>query len=199
MPATGSSSSSSRGSWASAMPISRSATSPYERVPASRRASALKPTSSSTRSTFSRVPRSFAAERSGCRKRLRACAAIQMFSSTDSRLNTLLICKVRAMPRRLIWCGLRPPMSRPAENTRPASGERNPHTRLNSVVFPAPFGPMIACSRRGASARLTLSTATRPPKRLVSPSICKTGWLMAAGRPARPCRATGRRCRAGRK
>src|SRR5437016_4347904 len=70
-------------------------------------------------------------------------------------------------------------MSLPAKNTRPSSAARNPQTRLNRVVLPAPFGPMIACSRRGASARLTWSTATRPPKRLVSPSMRRTGSLMA--------------------
>ena len=61
--------------------------------------------------------------------------------------NTLLICSVRLMPSRLISCGLSPVMSRPRKNTRPLSARSRPETRLKKVVLPAPFGPMIACSR----------------------------------------------------
>ncbi len=40
-------------------------------------------------------------------------------------------------------------------------------SRLKSVVFPAPFGPMIECSRPASSARLTSSTAVSAPKDFV--------------------------------
>ena len=36
--------------------------------------------------------------------------------------------------------------------------------RLNSVVLPAPFGPMIEKTWPGSIARLTSSTARTPPK-----------------------------------
>src|ERR1700730_7584060 len=44
-----------------------------------------------------------------------------------------------------------------------------PVMQLNSVVLPAPFGPMSANTWPVGTSKLTLSTATRPPKRLVRP------------------------------
>src|SRR4029077_17571833 len=75
--------------------------------------------------------------------------------------------KVRAIPRRATWCGLDPVMSRPSKTTRPAVGWNSPVTLLNSVVLPAPLGPMRAKTSPRLICRLTLSTATSPPKRLV--------------------------------
>src|ERR1035437_9479499 len=40
-----------------------------------------------------------------------------------------------------------------------------PEIRLNSVVLPAPFGPITARIAPGATSKLTLSTAARPPNR----------------------------------
>ena len=82
MPQVGSSSSSSRGSEISAMPISSSATSPYDSVPACRRASADRPICSSVRSTVSRVP---PVARRGTERMQEAAPAwpvIQRFSAT---------------------------------------------------------------------------------------------------------------------
>src|SRR5579883_3071006 len=59
-------------------------------------------------------------------------------------------------------------MSRSRRKSRPDVGAISPASRLKSVVFPAPFGPMIACSVPSCTSRSTLSTATVPPKRLVS-------------------------------
>src|SRR5438445_13360761 len=41
--------------------------------------------------------------------------------------------------------------------------------QLNIVVLPAPLGPMRANTSPSSTSKLTLSTATRPPKRLVTP------------------------------
>src|SRR6516165_2535840 len=56
-------------------------------------------------------------------------------------------------------------MSRPANNTLPACGITWPVSWPISVVLPAPFGPMIACSSPRLTSSDTLSVATMPPKR----------------------------------
>src|SRR4051812_17240552 len=42
--------------------------------------------------------------------------------------------------------------------------------RANRVVLPAPLGPISAVMRPGSAASETLSTARKPPKRLLTPS-----------------------------
>src|SRR5271155_4020273 len=56
-------------------------------------------------------------------------------------------------------------MSRPSNVIVPSLGAISPASRLKSVVFPAPFGPMIACSVPLRTSRSTPSTATMPPNR----------------------------------
>src|SRR5260370_1010197 len=96
---------------------------------------------------------------------------------------------VRAIPRRATWCGLEPVMSRPSKTTRPAVGVNRPVTLLNRVVLPAPFGPMSANTSPRLMCRLTLSTATSPPKRFVRfvssrmlSVVSGTGSLLDRGR-----------------
>ena len=60
-----------------------------------------------------------------------------------------------------------PPVSR----TSPALAANCPEIRLKLVVLPAPFGPTIAVSSPGRKTQLTASTATWPPKRMVSPRL----------------------------
>ena len=55
--------------------------------------------------------------------------------------------------------------ARPASRCR-ASGANMPETMLNSVVLPAPLGPISACSRRSAIARSTASTAVNAAEAL---------------------------------
>src|SRR5829696_5249982 len=62
-----------------------------------------------------------------------------------------------------------PTRSIPSKWTWPLSAGIRPVTRLKSVVFPAPFGPMMALSLPLSSSRSTSSTATSPPKRRVKP------------------------------
>ena len=71
------------------------------------------------------------------------------FSETDMRGNGRTTWKVRPTPAWQSWCGLRPTMSRPSSSTR-RSGRRKPFSRLNSVVLPAPFGPIMPRIRRAA-------------------------------------------------
>src|SRR5213593_2537231 len=45
---------------------------------------------------------------------------------------------------------------------------------LNSVVLPAPLGPMMPSRSPAPTSRLTARTAVRPPKRLVTASSVST-------------------------
>src|SRR5579859_4862189 len=87
---------------------------------------------------------------------------------------------VRAIPAFTVWCGLRPVMSLPSKMTVPRLGAKKPVTQLKSVVLPAPLGPISAKTSPTLTSNDTLSTATRPPKRLVSPvtvRIVSAIWL----------------------
>src|SRR5262245_43179631 len=75
-----------------------------------------------------------------------------------------------------------PVMSRPRKLTRPESGVSRPVIRLKNVVLPAPFGPMMACSPPEGSSKWTSSTARRPPKDLLRPSVLST-MPVTAGPP----------------
>ena len=120
-------------------------------MPACRPASAVRPICASVRSTrLGRLAVATTRRETDAGSRVPARLVIQRFSATVSLGNTLLICSVRLMPRRLISCGLRPVMSWPWKNTRPPVGGSRPETRLKNVVLPAPFGPMMACSREPA-------------------------------------------------
>src|SRR3954454_22739821 len=66
-------------------------------------------------------------------------------------------------------------MSRPPSETLPECGSRCPVSWLISVVLPAPFGPMMACSSPLATSSETLSVATMPPKRRTSFSTRSSG------------------------
>src|SRR5918995_3118923 len=46
---------------------------------------------------------------------------------------------------------------------------------LNSVVLPAPFGPIRAAMEPSATPKVAPSTARMPPKRLTTPSISSKG------------------------
>jgi hypothetical protein len=73
-----------------------------------------------------------------------ASAATRMFSSTVSDPNASSRWNVRAIPCRARRCVGVCVMSFPLRNTRPAVGFCKPVMTLNSVVFPAPFGPISA-------------------------------------------------------
>ena len=79
-----------------------------------------------------------------------------------------MIWNERESPAATMRCGAARVMSAPASRTRPASGGYNPEIRLNSVVLPAPFGPINACSVRSVTTMLASTTACVPPKLLRS-------------------------------
>src|SRR5262249_61610446 len=68
---------------------------------------------------------------------------------------------------------------------RPELTGRAPEIRLNSVVFPAPFGPMRARRSPGRTVSATPSTARRPPKCLLTPSSSRASAAVMASGPAR--------------
>src|SRR5262249_38119810 len=69
---------------------------------------------------------------------------------------------------------------------RPSLGGRNPLMMENSVVLPAPLGPISAVIRPASTASEAWSTASRPPKRLHTRSIRSSGSAMGAPRHPRP-------------
>src|ERR671922_900149 len=79
--------------------------------------------------------------------------------------------------------------SRPNSSMRPAVTGKAPATRLNSVVLPAPFGPMSARRSPGRTASSTPSTARSPPnafdtraRRSASGSLRGDSLTVLAGR-----------------
>jgi hypothetical protein len=72
-----------------------------------------------------------------------------MFSKTVMRGKIEVIWKLRDRPRWLICCGARPAVLRPLTVMLPEVIGKRPEIRLNSVVLPAPFGPMMAWRWRG--------------------------------------------------
>src|SRR5690348_15512873 len=65
-------------------------------------------------------------------------------------------------------------MSSPQNTMRPASGASRPEIWLISVVLPAPFGPITACSSPGRTSSVTSSVTRRPPKFLARFSMRRT-------------------------
>ena len=88
--------------------------------------------------------------------------------------------KVRPMPRRQTLSAESPSMRWPAKVIEPPSGSKTPAIMLNSVVLPAPFGPMTPQISPASTSNDTSSTATRPRKRLVTPSRARSALT---GRP----------------
>src|SRR4029079_17911333 len=87
-------------------------------------------------------------------------------------------------PRVVMRSGRQPVMSWPSKRSRPAVGASTPVTRLNSVVLPAPLGPITAWMAPGSTTRSTSATAVNPSNDFVSLSTCSTrGPPSGAGRP----------------
>ena len=67
-----------------------------------------------------------------------------MFSSTVSSESAFVSWNVRTCPMRATLNEGMPDSVVPSNDHVPELGLSKPHSRLNSVVFPAPFGPMRA-------------------------------------------------------
>ena len=91
------------------------------------------------------------------------------FSSAVSAGSGFAIWKVRPSPRRARASGGNALMTSPLKLTLPAVGFNCPVSRLNSVVLPAPLGPMMLTISPWRRSNDTLLTATRPPKRFTTP------------------------------
>ena len=140
MPASGSSSSSTRGCPASATAISSRRSWPWRSVAAMRPAASARPTRSSTLTAACSDTGSSAAGRSRCRRGTStACAARRTFSSTVMASMTVLRWKERPMPARASRQLGQPVTSFPSMRMRPESGASSPESRFTRY----------SCRRRG--------------------------------------------------
>src|SRR3954447_10115261 len=106
-------------------------------------------------------------------------APSSMFCSTVSRDSALVSWKVRTTPSRATWCGDSLPRSRPSNDQVPVLGWSNPVSRLNSVVLPAPLGPIRPVMPPRWISRWSTDTAVRPPKVRVTLSTTIAGSGLA--------------------
>src|SRR6476469_10653820 len=75
--------------------------------------------------------------------------------------------------------------------TRPSLGGAKPAMIENSVLLPAPFGPISAVMRRAGASNDARSRASKPPKRFDTCSTRNTGSTMAAAQGCRRRRLAG--------
>src|SRR5712664_5011998 len=75
-------------------------------------------------------------------------------------------------------------MSSPWKTIRPAVGRSTPVRQLKNVDLPAPLGPMMPRSWWAGTARDTWLRAVSPPKRTISPSVCRSAGTAAPPLPA---------------
>ena len=180
-PEEGSSSSSTRGWVASARATSTSRAVPVGSSSARVDATAWSPRCSMMVSVMtSGCPAPVRAQRLRC-----SSAATRMLSRTVSDPKTSRRWKVRARPSRANWCGRAPVTSLPSTKTRPWLGSCMPVATLNSVVLPAPFGPMRPMICPSCRSRLTLLTASRPPKRTLMSRSSTAGRSVCGARRGR--------------
>jgi hypothetical protein len=76
---------------------------------------------------------------------------------------------VRPMPRRQTRFGLSLVIGSPAKVIVPLPGARKPFVTLNSVVLPAPLGPIMPWSPPSGTARSIWSSARSPPNEMPTP------------------------------
>ena len=68
-----------------------------------------------------------------------------------------------------------PVMSSPLKTMRPAGRRSTPVRQLKNVLFPAPFGPMMAWVSPRLTSKLTCESAASPPNWTVSISVARIG------------------------
>src|SRR3954447_19440108 len=179
-PAIGSSSMTTLGSLMSARAISSSLRWPPESVPAKSSffRSSLNRVSRSI--AFSVLARSWARQVPGTRARKKLspfcpCAPSSMFCSTVSRDSALVSWKVRTTPSRATWSGASFPSERSSKDQVPVLGWSKPVSRLNSVVLPAPLGPIRPVMPPRWISRWSTDTAVSPPNERVTLSTTTAG------------------------
>src|SRR3954463_11686569 len=102
-----------------------------------------------------------------------------MFCSTVRRESALVSWNVRTTPSRATWCGLSLPSGRPSKDQVPVFGWSKPVSRLNSVVLPAPLGPIRPVMPPRCTSRWSTETAVSPPKDRVTLSTTIAGSGLA--------------------
>ena len=102
------------------------------------------------------------------RARRKRSAPIITFSSTVRRSNSPTPWSVRAIPSPASRSGLIRASDSPRQRRVPESGATNPQIRLNSVVLPAPLGPITPTTSPPPTSSDTPSSAVIPPKRTVA-------------------------------
>src|SRR5438105_13009014 len=188
MPAVGSSSNSRAGSEASARASSSRRCSPYARLRAISFPLPRSPTrSSSTPARCQRAPSASTKRRprvSTSRRpsRMRECIPTRMFSAAVMLANSRMFWNVRHTPSAVISSGRSPTSGRPRKVTAPVSGRYRPVNTLNSVVLPAPLGPMID-AMPPSSANVTRCRAVRPPNVLVTSTASNIALIHVRGGP----------------
>ena len=105
-------------------------------------------------------------------------AATATLSSAVSPGNGRTIWKVRPMPRRAVWSGLRPEIDAPSKRTSPLLGGSAPVITLKSVVFPAPFGPMMLTIFPCGTSNERWHRARIPPNRLETSRTSRSGVVI---------------------
>src|SRR5690606_17335053 len=194
MPAAGSSSRSSVGSAAKARAISSRRCAPYGKFLALTRSNPARPTKARYSGACSRARFSSRRVHGGLNTdaqnplRRRVCMPTQTFSPASMSPNSRMFWKVRAMPRAAIWCGAWPTSDRPWKSTCPAAGRYIPVSTLNTVVLPAPLGPIRLKISPWRTSKSTLSTARKPPNCTVSPRTSSSAMGFTPRRGARPLR-----------
>src|SRR5262245_24833071 len=89
-------------------------------------------------------------------------------------------------------CGPSAVTSAPLKRIVPAPGARSPAIRLNSVVFPAPFGPMMPSASPCMTSRSIASAALTEPKERVRP-LSSRRFMRRRPHPGLPPLRGGRR------
>src|SRR5215470_13927725 len=102
---------------------------------------------------------------------------MRTFSSTVNSGKMLVIWNVREIPRRQRRLEGSAEMSSPLHTTWPVLGRITPEIRWKKLVFPAPFGPMMARSSPGSTATLTRSTARSAPNERESARVSRIGGM----------------------
>src|SRR5689334_3941701 len=100
---------------------------------------------------------------------------MRTFSSAVAFGRMLVIWYERAMPLREMRSADAPATSSPSNRICPEEGRNTPVRQLKTVLFPAPFGPIIARTSPRSTAKLTRLSAVRPPKRTVRFSVRNNG------------------------
>ena len=176
-PAITSSSSSRRGRIASARAISSRFFSGSDRFRAS---------AGARWSSLTRASTAIASARGSDVWRFGPTTPAMTFSNTETSRNGWTIWKVRPIPSRARRCGGWPVISRPSNEMTPLVGRMKPEMVSNSVVLPAPFGPIRPTISWLPSSNETSSTARKPPNQRETSRTCSSGPLTSASAISRP-------------